>query len=809
LEQAQGATLEKILGAITNLAHNEQSRISLASSGVFTPLLKRIIASSEPRAVSALLNPILSLLKSSNPDVIDRFVRSGGVEMLMKLTLKLAANMTGSLKSADYELLRSILVTFFLVSVDESNTARIELVNKGFLGACSSISSLILPMDIGTQSILMQLLTNLSCVDAHEIPILESGFLLVAVDHLGSVSDELRARASMLLANLAVNPRVRASIKQFGWDSHILSLLRHPSPEIQRHALRFVVNISANGTCRKLLIDSGVLSHLEGELSHSFASDPSSPLHALLPLALSNLRVPIDTDVAEEFKVETIEIEVESAPEVPLPRSSSPGHNLVSFTSREIQDPFQQLDMELQSYFGPTSGLLAPSPEPTPAAAPVRGRTATMTKDPKDEPMYIRREKIARELFDTEEKYVANLKILLDVFVTPLTQAINDNKPILTHEELTTVFSVIQLIYNLHLSFLSKLRPLFEKWTWSSCIGSLFETLADRLKVYETFVNNYDKALALLESPQLQKRKAFQNFMKEAANKAVGVGYAGISHYLIMPIQRPPRFLMLLGELVKFTPPLHVDMPSLKRSVQKMSALASYLNEARRISETETKVEEITQRFGGPLVFEGEPFDIALPGRVFLKEGSLLEERSHLPKSFRDTVQLGKRDSWGPLMSSGGLGSAPSPGSSPTPDSVLLASSAASMGDLTKASSSNSKMKRTPRYVYLFLFNDTLLIASMQKKILGRQSVMNAKLTLVGVLALSRVAALEPIPDPKQQLKFSLKLKDDSYPIVFAADTELERGEWIQSLTQALKASKALQDQDTQISELDRLIDLL
>lgn len=676
----------------------------------------------------------------------------------------------------------------------------------------------------------------------------------------------------MLLANLCDSPKVRHTIKMFGWDSFVLPLLKHHSHEISRHTLRFVVNVSANPICRKLLIDAGVLTHLE-----AMSNSPIGASNLLAQHALANIKVPIlEAELNESLKIETVEVEVDNdeKSEKESGKSNAPSAP-VSFTSVEIQDPFQQLDMELKSFFGPDA-LGANEKQEAPPTNPaeivplvaVRGRTATMTKDPKDEPMYLRREKIAKEVFETEEKYVSNLKVLLDVFVNPLNQAIIDHKPILSVDEMNTVFSVVQLIYNLHVSFLNKLRPIFAKWTWSSCIGSHFETLADRLKVYETFVNNYDRALALLDSPALQKRKAFQGFMKDAALKASGVAYAGISHYLIMPIQRPPRFLMLLGELVKYTPSTHIDYASLKRSVQKMSALASYLNEARRISETEIKVEEITSRFGGPLIFDGETFDIALPGRVFLREGSLVEDRSHLPKSSaRDTIMMGKRDSWigtvgGSISGNdsgsgsytprdsisadsppGSSSSALAPGSGPIPisssPSPSLHSSSGNLHSSPSAASllssiisgnesspslhtreasgsgSTPKFKRTPRYVFLFLFNDTLLIASMQKKMLQSRATMHAKLTLINVLPLSLVATIDSNPDPtgtskQSPLKVALRFKDpDTFPLIFVADNELEKGEWVSSLNTALKASQVKQDQDSQLSELDKLIGLL
>lgn len=106
-------------------------------------------------------------------------------------------------------------------------------------------------------------------------------------------------------------------------------------------------------------------------------------------------------------------------------------------------------------------------------------------------------------------------------------------------------------------------------------------------------------------------------------------------------------------------------------------------------------------------------------------------------------------------------------------------------------------------------------MASMQKKMLQSRSTMHAKLTLINVLPLSLVASLDTNPDfngssKQSPLKLALRFKDpDAFPLVFVADNELEKGEWVSSLNTALKASQAKQDQDTQLSELDKLIDLL
>ena len=49
--------------------------------------------------------------------------------------------------------------------------------------------------------------------------------------------------------------------------------------------------------------------------------------------------------------------------------------------------------------------------------------------------------------------------------------------------------------------------------------------------------------------------------------------------YLIMPIQRIPRYVLLLSDLLKFTDPTHPDHKNLTEAVAKVEGVARFINE--------------------------------------------------------------------------------------------------------------------------------------------------------------------------------------------------------------------------------------
>lgn len=83
-------------------------------------------------------------------------------------------------------------------------------------------------------------------------------------------------------------------------------------------------------------------------------------------------------------------------------------------------------------------------------------------------PILLRREKIARELLETEHSYVDNLIAAVRVYLEPLASAVLKNQPIISSEEIKTLFSIMEPISKINGEFLVQLRVIVDNWSEKS-----------------------------------------------------------------------------------------------------------------------------------------------------------------------------------------------------------------------------------------------------------------------------------------------------------------------------------------------------
>jgi len=86
-----------------------------------------------------------------------------------------------------------------------------------------------------------------------------------------------------------------------------------------------------------------------------------------------------------------------------------------------------------------------------------------------------------------------------------------------------------------------------------------------------------------------------------------------------MPIQRVPRYMLLLTDLLRFTPENHKDYLLLTNAIEEFKRVADQLNEGRRKAEAISKVFVIYKSL------ENYSDNLIIKGRVFIREGTLIE----------------------------------------------------------------------------------------------------------------------------------------------------------------------------------------
>jgi hypothetical protein len=72
--------------------------------------------------------------------------------------------------------------------------------------------------------------------------------------------------------------------------------------------------------------------------------------------------------------------------------------------------------------------------------------------------------------------------------------------------------------------------------------------------------------------------------------------FKGIVDFLIMPVQRIPRYSLLLNDLLKHTPTDHVDHAGLEAALNKINAVAHFINDTKAAQDDFVHVNEIQSR---------------------------------------------------------------------------------------------------------------------------------------------------------------------------------------------------------------------
>uniref|UniRef100_A0A4W4EPQ9 Active breakpoint cluster region-related protein n=1 Tax=Electrophorus electricus TaxID=8005 RepID=A0A4W4EPQ9_ELEEL len=173
----------------------------------------------------------------------------------------------------------------------------------------------------------------------------------------------------------------------------------------------------------------------------------------------------------------------------------------------------------------------------------------------------------------SEEIYINQLEALL-LPMRPLKATATTSKPVLTMEQIETIFYKIQDIYEIHKEFYDALFPSIQQWNDRVTVGHFFKKLASQLGVYKAFVDNYKVALETAEKCS-QANSQFQK-ISEWINACVCTVFLAL---LYKPIDRVTRSTLVLHDLLKHTPKEHPDFALLEDALRISQNFLSIINE--------------------------------------------------------------------------------------------------------------------------------------------------------------------------------------------------------------------------------------
>nr|XP_056709406.1 FYVE, RhoGEF and PH domain-containing protein 3 isoform X1 [Euleptes europaea] len=217
---------------------------------------------------------------------------------------------------------------------------------------------------------------------------------------------------------------------------------------------------------------------------------------------------------------------------------------------------------------------------------------------------------IANELLHTEEAYVKRLHLLDQVFCTKLYEAG------IPPEVVTGIFSNISSIYRFHEQFLlPELKTrITDEWNTNPRLGDILQKLAPFLKMYGEYVKNFDRAMDMVNT-WMQRSSPFKEVVQNIQKQEI-CGNLTLQHHMLEPVQRIPRYELLLKDYLKKLPEESPDRKDAEKSLELISTAANHSNAAIRKMEKMHKLLEVYERLGGEE-------DIVNPANELIKEGHI------------------------------------------------------------------------------------------------------------------------------------------------------------------------------------------
>ncbi|XP_077399531.1 FYVE, RhoGEF and PH domain-containing protein 6-like isoform X2 [Vanacampus margaritifer] len=224
---------------------------------------------------------------------------------------------------------------------------------------------------------------------------------------------------------------------------------------------------------------------------------------------------------------------------------------------------------------------------------------------------------IALEIMSSEKVFVDVLKLLHIDFRDAVAKATRQNgKPVVDERVLSQVLYYLPQLYQLNKDLLRELEERVAHWSEHQRLADIFVQKGPYLKMYSTYIRQFDDNVALLDE-QCRKNPPFAAVVREFEMSARCASLA-LKHYLLKPVQRIPQYQLLLTDYLKNLPRDSEDYKDTEAALSIVKEVANHANDIMKQGDNFEKLMQIQYSLNGHQ-------EIVQPGRVFLKEGTLMK----------------------------------------------------------------------------------------------------------------------------------------------------------------------------------------
>lgn len=221
------------------------------------------------------------------------------------------------------------------------------------------------------------------------------------------------------------------------------------------------------------------------------------------------------------------------------------------------------------------------------------------------------------ELLTTEESYVSSLKSFQLEYISRLNVLVELGIPVITADDVNRIFRNLPDIIDVNGQFLDDLLDLYgskDERAILEAVPLLLQHYSSLFSVYRSYLESYDSASAHA-SALLESNQKFVEFVN-INNKILRLT---LHDYLIMPVQRIPRYLLLLREIMRNIPDTDSVMVEYSHTFDLIDKIASKINTGLSDQEHEIRLRHFMSKVEQDVRY----FDLAAPGRRIIIDGPL------------------------------------------------------------------------------------------------------------------------------------------------------------------------------------------
>eukprot|EP00008_Paramoeba_atlantica_P010752 CAMPEP_0201479670 /NCGR_PEP_ID=MMETSP0151_2-20130828/4334_1 /ASSEMBLY_ACC=CAM_ASM_000257 /TAXON_ID=200890 /ORGANISM="Paramoeba atlantica, Strain 621/1 / CCAP 1560/9" /LENGTH=370 /DNA_ID=CAMNT_0047861267 /DNA_START=246 /DNA_END=1358 /DNA_ORIENTATION=- len=192
------------------------------------------------------------------------------------------------------------------------------------------------------------------------------------------------------------------------------------------------------------------------------------------------------------------------------------------------------------------------------------------------------RKRVFTELLETERTYARNLS---DMEKEVLAKITPDSE--LTQKDIDEMFVNLTALVKHHTQFLKLLEERAAAWSDTSIVSDLFLYHSSFLVEYKEFLTGYHRASVFIKYFKGNSKKVkcvLDTFASRRKNKT-GLTF---DDYFILPVQRIPRYGLLLSEIQRYTAKTDPEYESMSEAIKKIQDSLSSINN--QITQEEIKI---------------------------------------------------------------------------------------------------------------------------------------------------------------------------------------------------------------------------